>query len=618
MKKRMIAIVLAAALVAGGLGGFAYAAEPVNEVHAHFTTGWEYWCTSDTFANREVPAQMNWCAHLTNEPDDTGAPVTDVKLALDSDLQFEVMEGENLIAMGPPTYEWSFDDVPEGCGVGGGVWHDVSATFIPGFDASCSPDKTVFTEPATQRVTITVTPKRQEATELIIVVVADEDELVNAVITSPATDESQGIWLEPDGHYLSIEPPDLQIDKTWTTTVTIEVTPKVPEVWFVPTVTMSWYELVDSGTTSGSFVSHPVGEPGSRVGMWTWRVTGDYFWSWEEGLYRQVGFPHGSRVNENEVGVDFFSNGHYAVPGDTFTNDEVTGSSEWAALVYNDWDETGAPLTALTLTLDSELEFDRVEDGNLVTMGPPAYEWSFGALPQGSQTYKNVRFLTPDPFPVTFTPGFDASRTLDKTMFLQSEGTQTQTLTITVTPREAELLGEYYGWFIVVGADHEYSAPDEYDLVDAVIPGAGEDGHLLIMGVNGLELDKEWTTTFEIQVTPKVPQVEFMPCVRIFCFEYIPFATSVGSSVSYPVDGVGTWMWSAEGSYVWHGDEVLGRSAEWQACYREIVNIPPVAPPTPEAPINWPLIGGIIAGCLAAGLLGYFRVWRKHRASKST
>ena len=45
--------------------------------------------------------------------------------------------------------------------------------------------------------------------------------------------------------------------------------------------------------------------------------------------------------------------------------------------------------------------------------------------------------------------------------------------------------------------------------------------------------------------------------------------------------------------------------------------VPPVAPP-PEAPINWPLTGGIIAGSVAAGLLVYFRVWRKRGVSRPT
>jgi hypothetical protein len=38
--------------------------------------------------------------------------------------------------------------------------------------------------------------------------------------------------------------------------------------------------------------------------------------------------------------------------------------------------------------------------------------------------------------------------------------------------------------------------------------------------------------------------------------------------------------------------------------------------PAPTEPINWGLIGGIIAGCVAIGLMVYFFVWRRRRTPK--
>jgi hypothetical protein len=45
---------------------------------------------------------------------------------------------------------------------------------------------------------------------------------------------------------------------------------------------------------------------------------------------------------------------------------------------------------------------------------------------------------------------------------------------------------------------------------------------------------------------------------------------------------------------------------------------PPIEPEVPEAPTNWKLIGGIIGGCVAAGLSVYFYIKKKRRLKIST
>ena len=100
-------------------------------------------------------------------------------------------------------------------------------TFTPGFDAARSADKTEFSELGTQTLTITLT-LREGTEQFGIVIHADENDLVNPMITSPTNGD--GIELKREGHSLHIDPKGLALNTTWTITVTIQVTPKVPEV----------------------------------------------------------------------------------------------------------------------------------------------------------------------------------------------------------------------------------------------------------------------------------------------------------------------------------------------------------------------------------------------------
>jgi len=297
-----------------------------------------------------------------------------------------------------------------------------------------------------------------------------------------------------------------------------------------------------------------------------------------------VSLTYAQEESVNSIHVAFDTIRTYAVPGDDFLNHEVIGGKNWGVAITNEHNESEAPVTGLTVTLNSDLEFDVVENEEILTQPDPStYEWFFGELPDGGFTGTGVWVLTPDPS-FTFTPGFDASRSMDKTEFLQSEGTQTQTVTITVTPRQPDVTG----LVIAVAADYNPLAPDEYDLVDAVIPAAG-DWQPLIIPANDLELDEAWTTTVEIEVTPKVPQVEFMPWVYIFFLESTASGTIEDSSASCPmhdpanlVEEVGIWTVSGEGSYVWHWDELLGRAVKLQPCCRRIIE-----PMTGQKLVGW-------------------------------
>ena len=284
-------------------------------------------------------------------------------------------------------------------------------------------------------------------------------------------------------------------------------------------------------------------------------------------------FAYANPEPVNKVSAMFSTQWNYDVPGDAFFNGEVEGREDFFAQMQNDPDDTGADVIGLTLTLATETEFNFFQEENLVSEEYPPYEWDFDNVPEGLGPVAWVGFMgVPQPL-VSLTPGFDASRLLSETEFLQSEGTQIQTLTITLTPQADEVMTEG-GWFSIgVGAE-------ENELVNAVITSpTGGDGHRLNIPPTGLELDKEWTIDVTIEVTPKVPKVEFMPFVDIKWFgPPSPSGTESGSSLSYtaPEPEVGTWTWnaepwSAEGSYEWQWTYNMARGLRWHPCSREII-----------------------------------------------
>ncbi|MFQ5872210.1 MAG: hypothetical protein ACE5JL_00210 [Dehalococcoidia bacterium] len=639
MKKSLLLFIVALFTIAGpdpsSARSHAYVAadSAVNNVAALFRTAWIYDSSEDTFTNAQVTGRKWWQATLQNGPDETGAPVSALALSLESALAFDNLQRENLVTPGPPTYEWSFGDVPEGSGAGAWVdsLHDsnpVPVTFTPGFDASRSTDKSEFTGPDTQTLTITLTPR--EVTEgFSVLVQAEENDMVNPVITSA---EGEGILLRQEGHSLHIEPTGLQRGTNWAVTVTIEVTPKAPKVVFLPYVMIGWEgEVTASGAETGSSLSRPLGDLSDEAGTWTWSAEGTYEWRWEERLSRAVYWLPTSRPAEgvrgplpgstpiaepgNHVVVNFVSNWIHGVDSDSFVNAEVTGQKQWRiSAIVNTPDTTGAPVTGLKVTLESGLAFDWVRQvwlpsrpGRLTKMGPPVYEWAYDDVPEGTlqggllayDAY--VGFLRHTSERVT--PGFDVSRSFDKTVFTAPD---TQTMTLTVTPREERVTN--------ISITLSTSEDDRVDPMFISLTG-GENGRAGVAPGGRTadvydipaELNTPVTVTATIKITPKVPAVEYKPVVRVTYWlpDEPSFFTTEGDSFSYKMDAVGTWTVSAEGDYVWHWavhsprDGVAsysvaldGKSEQLEAPMRA-----PAATPTP-GPTPTPKPGGF--GCSAS------------------
>jgi len=359
-KKKIIAIVLAAVLVAAGLGSFAYAnPDPVNKVSALFSTQWYYDVPGDTFLNEKVEGHEDFFAQIENDPDDTTADVTALTLTLDTETEFNFFQEENLVSPEPPyEYKWYFGDVPEGLGpvawVGFTGPTQPLVSLTPGFDASRSLSETEFSAPGThtQTLTITLTPRKKGVvTEgwLHIGVGVHENDLVDAVITSPTGG---------NGHRLDIHPTGLEVGTTYTYYITIEVTPEVPKVEFMPFVAITWWEPPsDSGTISGSSLSYTA--PGA--GTWKWSAVGSYEWEWTYNMVRGLQWHPCCReiaVHEPMTGQKLVGQGAYA---DVLMPDET---------IY----DMGTSFTFTNPDCVGEITIDRISifrfDGTVIYEGP--------------------------------------------------------------------------------------------------------------------------------------------------------------------------------------------------------------------------------------------------------
>lgn len=340
----------------------------------------------------------------------------------------------------------------------------------------------------------------------------------------------------------------------------------------------------------------------------------------------------------NQVRVGFLTNWVHRVNGDSFTNAEVTGQRQWRiSHIVNTLDETGEPVRALRVTLDSDLAFDWVDDDEYLTrMGPPTYEWYFGDL---SEDYKGRAIDAYVGFRqhnlTKLSPGFDVSRSFDKSVFT---ATDTQTVTITVTPREE--------WIRSVGLINVVTR--EGHLVDPVIislsggenPWLSPDGRHSAIRDIPVKLNTPVTVSVTIRVMPKVPKVEYKPNVRITVVrvhQEVTQGTTRGSSFSH-TNEAGTWTVSADGDYVWHWVAnatprlavALAPRVEQPRVDQEPMPAPqpkqpkvarepmPVPSPTPRPSraVSWQVNIGSVAGLVIIGLVTYFFVRRQRKQSE--
>ena len=555
-----------------------------NEVQVFFDTISVHSISQETFSNRLVPAYKIWQTRLENSSDASAMPVTGLELDYTTVIPFSVLSDQNLTRRGPPTYTWSFGKIHDGSRVGADAGFgpdrgpDLGTSehrdIMPGFDASRAVDQTLFSSPGNQTLTVTVTPREEREEELFVRVFTNNTAYVEATITSPIG--GNGIELSQDRHWLTIYGISTELNTSTSVTITIQVTPKVPQAEFLPDVWLGWRETVNSGTAKESSISRDV----EGLGTWTVTAEGNYIWNWEESTSYGIRWPQVSRgiaATDNRVRADFAIRWDYLLWADDFTNREVNGARTFFTALLNEEDETGEPIKDLCLTLTTDLETKEVREENLVRWGPPSYEWFFGDEPERTFAYLATGAQSCDAYawfpldvnlygtvdtrkieyaslhPGRWTPGFDFSRSADNTVFT-SPGTQT--LTVTVIPREEKI--DKLTVEILSLEENEVSAAIISSTQEVYLNPAS-DQHRMYWNDIPMQVNTPWSVTLTIRVTPKVPKVEFIPYVVIIWnglgWNWEPLqglrSTTSGSFVSYSQKEMGTWTWSADGDYVW-------------------------------------------------------------------
>lgn len=320
--------------------------------------------------------------------DDSGRPVTELGLIFSTDQPLDNLNDQGLFRKGPPNYEWALGDIAEESQVStyaGFIWGKGRFSMTPGFDASRTADKVVFSSPGTQNLTITVTPREERTGELFIRVRTEDSPYVSSAITSYASNERAE--LSPNKQELTLHDISSEPGVITTINISLQVSPKAPEVESLPEVWVGWREIVNSGTARASSISRGIEDFGSRA----LSIEGECLWDWGEYVSHVVSWPlvaRGAAETKNEILVNFTNRRAYQVWGDEFTNREINGGRDLYTTMINGPDETGESIRGLCLTLTTEQETEEVYKlvaGHIegsVELGPPEYKWRFGEVPE--------------------------------------------------------------------------------------------------------------------------------------------------------------------------------------------------------------------------------------------
>ncbi|HEY32768.1 MAG TPA: hypothetical protein G4O10_06645 [Dehalococcoidia bacterium] len=274
--------------------------ELINDVTVLFQKFLTYIPSGNEFINNgDVPGDISYATQIINAPDNTGEPVSNAMIELVPNEAFDYTKPP---VPGPP-YQWPLGSIINGDIRQVSVLNsEDSMPFDPGFNASCSADQTVFSQPDIQTLTITVTPQEEYVDMLIIDIFAGGDDNVIPKILS--VDGADDVIIAQGGHRSMIVKLTPALEE-YTVTATIKVIPNMPQIKYRPTV-----RIYDPGLDPSSF---GVGYQDSiiyympEVGTWTWSADGLYQWTWLEGNARAVLFPRDSAALITEFSISQMS-----------------------------------------------------------------------------------------------------------------------------------------------------------------------------------------------------------------------------------------------------------------------------------------------------------------------
>jgi hypothetical protein len=351
-----------------------------NNVWVGFNTSNDYGMMGDSFTNGVVTGGKGWSTWLNNSSDATGLPVVSANATLTSPLPgFDYMKPSIWTSPVPQTYVWAFGNAVQNQGFGPNVGLG-TVEFTPGFDVGRSiAPLTVTSSGTTQILTVNVTP-REAMDQLNININVGPDNLVNPTITSPPS--SPGVSLSSDGQNLSFFIPNPGVGVTITKTITLKVDLQggVTSADYMPGVNISNQKNIEGGWTTGN--SLPSGAI-AELGQWVWSATGNYAWSGWKLFYKNVNLLS---IQRNNVWASFSRNYDAGVPGDSFTNTNVTGNRSWFANLHNSQDNTGLPLVDPALTVNANQQLDPTVYVSSQPSDPPR-PWSSSS---GSGPYQLV------------------------------------------------------------------------------------------------------------------------------------------------------------------------------------------------------------------------------------
>ena len=258
--------------------------------------------------------------------------------------------------------------------------------------------------------------------------------------------------------------------------------------------------------------------------------------------------------------MNWFNRYKLNVSEQVFKNQEVEGNLETHVSLDNVADDSQAPIYGLGLQFSTDLR--------VTNKGPEPSEtsdgvitWEFGDVEEGNYGFTGDFGAVIDfDLPVRFTPGMDASVSLD-TIWFSEPGTQTIVLTI-VARRDFSF------WDFIFHLDPANNSASVVADVEAISLEPGEQvgpaGERIRVSPDRRDVAVDTlpplvdgqTYTFEmtVSVDPKEPFTRYKPYVAIAWLAPSSSSPEIvrGDALSLPeVDELGTWDWTSAGMYTW-------------------------------------------------------------------